>query len=90
MSLHHPRYPDIPVWLRITGVAGKDMTTLNLSNTGKTPSNSKIDWSLYTDDIVRMLEEGMSSYQIAKVLDLGPDLVSSKCRHLIETGRAMV
>ena len=83
-ALHHPRYPDIPIWLRITGVEHKEAA--NMSNVGRRPVNATINWKLYEADIITMLEQGFEPPEIARSLDLPQALLSAKCARMIIAG----
>ena len=86
-SLHHPRFPDIPIWLRITGV--ERTKSANMANLGRHPPNARIDWSLYEADIIEMLERGLESPQIAQELDLPQPMVTAKCARMIREGEVV-
>ena len=89
-ALHHPRYPDIPIWLRITGVEPKNLENVNTgSNTGRIPVNAKINWKVYEPELIQMLEDGHEPPAIAQALDLPQPLVSAKCRRMIIAGEVV-
>ena len=86
-TLHHPRYPDIPIWLRSTGV---DRTkAANMANLGRRPTHASIDWGLYEADIVEMLERGLEPPEIARELDLPQPMVTAKCARMIREGEVV-
>jgi hypothetical protein len=88
-ALHHPHFTDIPIWLRISDVAMKDMSTINMSNYWRTPANSKINWPMYYPELTQMLEDGIEPPEIARRLRLPRMAVSAKCEDLIESGKVV-
>lgn len=83
---HNPNYPDCPLWMRISDMPKKANTNTQATKAGHRPVNERLPWYLYEDDLVKMLNDGLTNREIAEELNLPLNDVTAKIHRLVQSG----